>query len=55
MTAHIGTSKKSGGLKHVLWADTLPFIEMMMSSKCFPHMSKMQILKYNWLSSIVTG
>jgi hypothetical protein len=28
---------------------------MMMSSKCFPHMSKMQILKYNWLSSIVTG
>jgi hypothetical protein len=34
------TSIKSGGVKLVLWAQTSPLSEMMLSCKCFPRMSR---------------
>ena len=39
-----GTSIKRGGDILVLWAKISPLSEMMLSCKCFPHVSKIQIL-----------
>jgi hypothetical protein len=36
-----GISIKSGGVKLVLWAQSSPRFEMMLSCKCFRHVSKM--------------
>lgn len=41
-----GASIKRGGVKLVLWVKTFPLREMMRSTKCFPHVSKITALAY---------
>ena len=40
-----GTSIQHGGVKLVLWHQRSPLSKMMRSCKCYPHVSKMLILK----------
>ena len=52
MTFHFtGTSIKSGEDKLVLWTSLI--CEMMLSCKCFQHVSKMSLLSYNRAESVV--
>ena len=48
-----GTSIKSGRIKLVLWVQTFPLDVMVRSWKCFPHVSVMPTLTYNWVYSLV--
>jgi hypothetical protein len=43
----------SGELKLVLWVQTSPRSKMMLSYKCFPHVSKMPIFTYNQTNSVI--
>ena len=47
------TSIKSGRVKIVLWAQTFPVSEMIRSCTCFPRVSKMSTLRYNWANSVI--
>ena len=49
----IDTSVKRHGVKLVLWDEPSPLREMMSSSKCYQHVSKMLTLKYNREVSII--
>jgi len=44
---------KNGGVKPVLWAQTSHLTAMMRSCKCFPHVSIMPTLTYNWANSAI--
>jgi hypothetical protein len=46
-----GTSVKSGRVKLVFWAQIFSLSEMMQSCKCFPYVSKLSTLTYNWANS----
>jgi hypothetical protein len=48
-----GTPIKSGELKLVLWVQSSPRSKIMLSYKCFPHVSKMPILTYNRTNSVI--
>jgi len=43
----------NGGVKPVLWAQTSHLTAMMRSCKCFPHVSIMPTLAYNWAKSAI--
>jgi hypothetical protein len=44
---------KNGGVKPVLWAQTSNLTAMMRSCKCFPHVSIMPTLTYNWANNAI--
>jgi hypothetical protein len=44
------TSRKSGGVKLLLWAHTSPLRELMQSCKCFLHMSKRGIFFFHFIN-----
>ena len=44
---------KNGGDKPVFWAQTSHITAMMRSCKCFPHVSIMPTLTYNWVNSAI--
>jgi hypothetical protein len=47
-----GTSIQNGGVKLVLWDQRFPLNKMIGSCKCFPHVSKILILKYKRENSV---
>ena len=44
---------ENGGAKPVVWAQDSHLTAMMRSCKCFPHVSIMPTLTYNWANSAI--